>query len=70
MARIWLGPIERALVVEHPALELDTHLEARGINVHRMKHIPNETELIEMVNQHQIQVIFKRSKVDPRPKSI
>jgi D-3-phosphoglycerate dehydrogenase len=64
MARIWLGSIERALVVEHPAVELDAHLEERGLDVHRMSHIPNEAELIEVINQHQIQVVFKRSKVE------
>lgn len=64
MARIWLGPIERALVVEHPALELDEHLKERGIEAHRMAHIPNEDELIEMINQTSAQVVFKRSKVE------
>lgn len=64
MARILLGPITRALVVEHPALELDQHLEQRGMTVHRMGHIPDEAELIKVVNELQIQVVFKRSKVE------
>lgn len=64
MARIWLGPLERGLVVEHPAVELDEHLASQGIQAYRMAHIPNEDELIEMINQHQAQVVFKRSKVE------
>lgn len=64
MARIWQGQIKRALIVEHPAVELDEWLNQREIETIRMSHIPKEDELIEIVKQNQIQVIFKRSKVE------
>jgi D-3-phosphoglycerate dehydrogenase / 2-oxoglutarate reductase len=64
MARIWNGPIKRAIVVEHPALELDTYLQNQDMIIHRMAHIPAEEELIKTINEHKSQVIFKRSKVE------
>ena len=64
MAKIWNGIINRALVVEHPAVELDGLLEKNGMTVHRMAHIPAQDELIRVINEHQSQVIFKRSKVE------
>ena len=65
MARIWNGPIKRALVVEHPAIELDQFfLQKQGMDVYRMGHIPAQDELIKVINEKQSQVIFKRSKVE------
>ena len=64
MAKIWNGIIKRALVVEHPAIELDVLLEKNGMDVYRMAHIPAQDELIRVINEHQSQVIFKRSKVE------
>lgn len=64
MARIWNGPIKRAIVVEHPSERLDDDLKGLGISVHRMAHIPAQDELIKVINEQQSQVIFKRSKVE------
>ena len=63
MARLLNGPIERALDVENPAIELDALLEAQGMSVSRRIAIPSENELIKAINEGQIQVVFKRSKV-------
>jgi len=63
MARIWSGAIERALVVESPALELDELLSAQGMSVTRLQEIPSEEGLIKAIQDGQIQVVFKRSKV-------
>ena len=63
MARIHLGSIQRALVVENPAIELDSLLQEQGMKVLRLTHIPPQKELIKVIQENQIQVIFKRSKV-------
>ena len=63
MARMWSGPIKRALVVESPAAELDELLRARGMEVTRLQAIPSEQELIKAIQEGEIQVVFKRSKV-------
>lgn len=63
MARIWNGIIERALVVESPDSSLDVLLEAKGMQVIRLAKTPDEAALIAEINKHQIQVVFKRSKV-------
>ena len=63
MVRIWNGPIKKALVVENPALELDELLQKQGMDVLRLSAIPSQDELISIIQTHQIQVIFKRSKV-------
>ena len=63
MAKIWNGIIEKALVVENPDLSLDRLLEAKGLSVRRLSKTPDEDGLIEEINKHQIQVVFKRSKV-------
>lgn len=63
MARIWNGPIQRALVVENPAEELDGLLRAKGMDVLRLAHIPPEKELIQIMQENKTQVVFKRSKV-------
>ena len=63
MAKIWNGIIENALVVENPDQSLDQLLEAKGISVRRLSKTPDEDGLIEEINKHQIQVVFKRSKV-------
>jgi D-3-phosphoglycerate dehydrogenase len=64
MARIHLGPIARALVVENPHTTLDAKLESLGMAVHRKSGAaPDEDELIELLQQTRAQVIFKRSRV-------
>ena len=63
MVRIWNGPIKKALVVENPAIELDALLEEQGMEVIRLSSIPPQDELISIIQTHQIQAIFKRSKV-------
>lgn len=64
MARIHLGPVARALVVENPHPSLDARLEAIGMSVHRKAGAaPDEEELIELLHQTRAQVVFKRSRV-------
>ena len=63
MARIWQGHITKALVVENPSTILDGLLEAEGVQVLRLAHIPSEDDMISIIQEHQIQVVFKRSKV-------
>ena len=63
MVRIWNGPIKKALIVENPAVELDSLLQDQGMEVLRLSSIPPQDELISIIQDHQIQVIFKRSKV-------
>lgn len=63
MARIYTDQIQRALIVENPAIELDQLLQDQGLSVVRLTHIPPQDELIQIIQEHKIQVIFKRSKV-------
>ena len=63
MARIWNGIIKNALVVENPDPSLDGLLEAKGMSVRRLATTPDEAGLIAEINKHEIQVVFKRSKV-------
>lgn len=63
MARIHLGPIERALVVENPDRTLDAALAAHGIHVQRVAETPDEERLIHLLRESRAQVLFKRSKV-------
>jgi D-3-phosphoglycerate dehydrogenase len=65
MARIWNGPLKRALVVENPHEELDGLLEAEGMEVVRKSgEAPDTDELIELMQTHRTQVLFKRSRVE------
>lgn len=64
MARVHLGPIQRALVVEDPNAELDPLLEELGVSVHRVAGTaPDEDELIALLQAHRSQALFKRSRV-------
>ena len=64
MARIYQGPIARALVVENPHASLDALLEQQGMTVHRKPGAaPDEDELIALLRDTRSQVIFKRSRV-------
>ena len=63
MARILLGPLQRAIVVENPSIVLDTQLKASGVEVLRLKETPSTDELIALIQAHNIQAIFKRSRV-------
>ena len=63
MTRYHLGPFKRGLVVESPSEKLDSYLEAQGMEMIRLSYVPNEEQLIEELQKHQAQVLFKRSKV-------
>ena len=64
MARVHLGPLNRALVVESPDALLDELLVADGFSVTRHPgKAPNEDELIRLLQQTEAQVLFKRSRV-------
>lgn len=62
MARIFSGPIERALVVENPSPILDEKLSEAGMTVHRLAEVPSTAELITLLQEERTQVIFKRSR--------
>ena len=64
MARIHLGPLERAIVVEDPDTSLDALLEAQGISVHRVSGTaPDAANMIRLMQETRAQIIFKRSRV-------
>lgn len=63
MARVLMGPLSRAVVVEHPDHSLDDLLREQGIQVHRIEDTPDEAELLEVMQQTRAQVLFKRSRV-------
>lgn len=63
MARILSGPFDTALIVESPHPSLDEHLRAIGIEPHRLDDVPHEDALIDAINRHGAQVLFKRSRV-------
>lgn len=64
MARISQGPLTRALVVENPHLGLDNHLAAVGAAAVRIAGTaPDEAALIELLQTHRSEVLFKRSRV-------
>lgn len=64
MARVLLGPLTRALVVENPHPTLDEELARQGVEVVRIKgNAPDEEELIRLLQQHRSQALFKRSRV-------
>ena len=62
MARISMGEITRALVVEGPDGSLDEALESAGLEVRRVPGAPSEAELISLLHETGAQVIFKRSR--------
>jgi D-3-phosphoglycerate dehydrogenase len=62
MARITMGQIKRALVVEGPDPSLDEALKSAGVEVCRITGAPSEEELIALLEKTQAQVIFKRSR--------
>ena len=57
------GRLNKALVVEQPAIQLDTYLSDNGVDVHRLDYVPNEDQLIEEINKVGAQILFKRSRV-------
>ena len=69
MARIYTGPIQRALVLENPADVLDEYLDRDGVSVTRLSQIPSTDELIERLRAEKTQVIFKRSRT-PIPRRL
>lgn len=62
MARITMGEITRALVVEGPDPSLDEALRDAGLEVRRVAGAPSEDELIALLHETGAQVIFKRSR--------
>ncbi len=62
MARMLMGPLTRALVVEGPDHTLDELLRDQGMTVTRMEHAPDEVELIDALKGSRAQVLFKRSR--------
>ena len=63
MARVLMGPLERALVVENPDPSLDELLNESGMTVTRLSEAPDENALIEAMRATRAQVLFKRSRV-------
>jgi len=63
MARVHLGPLQRAIVVENPSLVLDEQLSAAGVTVTRLAETPTTSALIAHINETGAQAIFKRSRV-------
>lgn len=64
MARIHTGPLTRALIVENPHASLEGLLEAGGFeHCHRMAQAPDAAQLLEALQAHRSQVLFKRSRV-------
>ncbi len=63
MSRVSLSPIARALVVESPSEVLDARLQADGVEVLRLREVPSTAAMIDIINTHNIEVIFKRSRV-------
>ena len=63
MARVCLGPLTRALVVEEPSPVLDDLLRAGGMDVVRYEGSPDEDRLTALLAEHRSQVLFKRSQV-------
>jgi D-3-phosphoglycerate dehydrogenase len=62
MARVHMGPLVRALVVEEPDPSLDGPLIEAGIDLHRVVGAPDEDQLIRLLRAHDAQVLFKRSR--------
>ena len=63
MARVLMGPLERAVVVENPDDSLDGMLEDAGMTITRLDDVPGEDEFIQILRDTRAQVIFKRSRV-------
>jgi D-3-phosphoglycerate dehydrogenase len=63
LARILTSPFERALVVEGPHATLDGYLMQSGITAFRENDVVEEDALIQALNKHRAQVLFKRSRV-------
>lgn len=61
--RIGHGPFRRALVLESPDPSLDAHLRDAGIEPIRPDETPDEDQLVELLHQHDVELIFKRSRV-------
>ena len=63
MARMLMGPLERAVIVENPDPGLDELLASYGIEAHRLSSVPDEDELIRVLQETRAHVLFKRSRV-------
>ena len=63
MARIHIGLLDRALIVESPHVSLDGFLKQSGIEATRLDRVPDEETLIELIQKTGAQILFKRSRV-------
>ena len=64
MARIQMGPIYKALVVENPSPILKDLLEQNGVEVFwKNGSAPDESELISLLHETGAQALYKRSRV-------
>ncbi len=63
MARVLMGPMSRAVVVENPDRSLDVLLAEQGIEVTRLEHTPDEEELTRVLQETRAQALLKRSRV-------
>lgn len=61
--RINKGKFSRALVLESPDPTLDKHLRAIGIEPVRPENMPNEDELVKMLEAEPYDLLYKRSRV-------
>ena len=64
MARIFLEPVRTAVVVENPHSSLDTYLAELGIRAVRVDKVGSDAELIDILNSHGADLLFKRSRVE------
>ncbi len=63
MARILMDRFTQAVIVESPHKSLDGLLKEGGIEPFRLDAVPDEDTLIDVINQRQAQMLFKRSRV-------
>jgi D-3-phosphoglycerate dehydrogenase len=62
--RLHQGRLQRALIIENPDPSLDPALRAAGIEPVRVTETPDRGGLIRLVQQHDPEIIFKRSRVE------
>lgn len=61
--RRWSGSFNKALIIEGPDPSLDTYLAGMGIEVERLDRVPDEDELVRVLERGKHHLIFKRSRV-------
>jgi D-3-phosphoglycerate dehydrogenase len=63
MARIGVGPLKKALVLENPHPSLAGLLEDQGISVDWRQQVPTEQQLLSILAEGEHEILFKRSRV-------